>query len=109
MRHDVATRRVLDPNPSPRKVAIKPGYPPTVEPDSLTIHLGRDEEVLWECKEAEFKVIFKGESPFDDRVFSSAKPRSGRVRPDVEPDTNKRYRYTVTAEGTLDPDVIVDY
>jgi hypothetical protein len=104
----------MDPNPNPVTITITPGYPPKVHPESHTLHLARDEEVVWECRDAagrnkEFKVVFKGESPFDERTFHPGRPHSGRPRPDVAPDRNKRYPYAVVADGTLDPDLIVDY
>lgn len=113
MAYETAARTVVDPNPQPIRIVITPGYPPKVEPDSVTLHLSRDEELQWECGDTSgkkpFKVIFKAESPFTDRTFHNDSPCSGRPRPDVKPDGTKRYPYTVIAGGTLDPEVIVNY
>lgn len=114
MKYDPAVAKTIDLNPAPVTVTITPGDPPRVQPDPQTVHLGKDEEVHWVCRDAtgrecQFRVIFKAESPFRERAFSHASARSGRVRPDVRPDRHRRYAYTVVAEGTLDPEVIVDY
>lgn len=108
-----ATARTADPNPTPVRVQIIAGTPPTVEPNTARVGITRDEEIAWECVDAngaphDFKVIFKGESPFDDRVFHRGKPNSGRPRADVTPDPTRAYSYLVIAGGTLDPDVIVE-
>ncbi len=115
MGYEAATTRVTDPNPSPVTITITLGKQLSVHPDPLILHLGDDQEVLWVYKDARgqqrpFKIIFKGQSPFDRRVFTEANPHSGRPRPDVGPNKRKKYGYTVkTVEGTVDPELIVDY
>ncbi len=113
MAQDTATRRATDPKPNPVPVTITLGSAPAVNPDPQFVHLSKDEEVMWTCRDnmgqnKPFKVIFKGESPFKERIFHEGNPHSGRVRPEVRPDPNIRYLYSVIAGGgTLDPGVIV--
>jgi len=102
-------------SPKPReavKVTItpKPGFPPVVYPESAYVSLSRDQEINWECsgEVKECRVVFKGASPFEERVFGGRSIHSGRPRPEVHPDYSIRYRYSVTVDGdTIDPEVIV--
>ena len=99
-------------SPTPReavKVTIKhePGFPPVVYPESAYVSLSRDQEIVWECSK-ECRVVFKGASPFEERVFGGGSIHSGRPRPEVHPDYSITYRYSVTVDGdTIDPEVIV--
>ncbi len=111
MSSNQATARATDPKSV--MVRITAGNPPTVEPKTAKIHICKDEEILWECVDAsgqptDFKVIFKGESPFHERVFDRGRSNSGGPRADVTPDPTRSYPYLIIAGGTLDPDVIVE-
>jgi len=104
---------VLASGPIAVPVRIIAGNPPTVSPDPATIRIHLDQEVVWECVDAsgqpaDFKVIFKGKSPFNDREFHRGKAGSGRPRGDVTPDPTRPYAYLVIAGGVLDPNVIVE-
>lgn len=106
-------RNPTDPAPAQVTVEITAGTTPKVSPDLARISIRRDEEVVWACKDAQgqphdFKVIFKGESPFHERVYHNGNPHSNRPRPDVTPDPTRSYEYLVIAGGTLDPSVIVE-
>ncbi len=108
-----ATATATNPNPTPVTVQITAGNPPRVNPSPARISICRDEEVVWTCVDAngqptDFKVIFKGESPFHERVYHPTNPRSNRPRADVTPDPTRAYSYLIIAGGTLDPDVIVE-
>jgi hypothetical protein len=112
----VAARTAVNPNPTPVTVTITPGDPktntkPAVDTGRARVSLNQDQEVRWQCTDPTqpFKIIFKGNSPFHDRVFhSNGKNHSGRPRPDVAPNSELPYLYTVICNGELDPDVIVE-
>ncbi len=89
------------------RIDHQPGSPPRVYPESAYVSLGADQEIVWECSK-DCKVVFKGASPFDQRVFAGSSIHSGRPRPDVQPDYSISYRYSVTVDtDTIDPEVIV--
>ncbi len=109
----LAAVTATNPNPTPVTVRITAGNPPSVDREPARISIRQDEEVVWECVDAsgqpaDFKVIFKGQSPFHERVFHRGRPNSGRPRCDVAPDPARAYSYLVIAGGTLDPNVIVE-
>ena len=117
MQLGTGTRRATDPkpNPVPIMITINPGIGLSASPNPATLRLGNDEEALWDCTNAatqqkeNFKVIFKAESPFFQRVFHQGDSHSGRPRPEIAPPpAGTTYSYAVEAGGLrLDPDVIV--
>ena len=100
--------------PEPKKVVVTviPAVGITVSPDPFRISKTNREEVEWvgaPNPAASFVVCFD-ETPFNAHDFHSGPhARSGRVRDDVKPNSQKVYKYTVTANGyTLDPGGIID-
>ncbi len=116
MTNSTGTRMAADPNPNAVVVSITPGNPdrgegPKVDKETVRLSLMDDQEVVWTCTEPSqmFKIIFKGESPFQERVFhSNGKNRSGRPRAEIRPDDTRSYTYSVICCGITDPDVIVE-
>ncbi len=90
-------------------ISPNPNGPPTVHPDVVVLSKGMNEETAWACAEdVDFKVDFEDDSPFYAKHFDRANPHSGRIRPEIPPDPNKKYKYNVRVrDQRLHPDVII--
>jgi len=83
------------------------GCKASVDKEKVKVSQGKGDYVEWKCAgKKNFVVAFTKETPFKEWYFYPGKNRSGP--PTVDPDSQKQYKYTVLADGTvLDPIVII--
>jgi hypothetical protein len=93
-------------------VTVNPKLAKMTEPEIFHISKKNNDQVNWVAADPaiSFTVEFNEESPFYDKDFDShAYPYSGLVRRNLQADSKKAYKYTVTAGGrTVDPGGIID-
>ncbi len=90
-------------------VTIKDGNPPTVDKSPVKISKVGLDRVKWTTNPPgqAFVVAFKNETPFDPWYFYPSNDRSAKIK--VEPDSTKKYSYTVMINGhSVDSDIIIE-
>lgn len=93
-------------------VTVDPKLNDMTDPQTFHISKSHHDHVMWIAADpaTSFTVKFRNAGPFHYQDFDDKNyPCSGLVRRDITPDSGKRYKYSVTANGrTVDPTGIID-